>query len=101
MRPKVDMAASIMASTWSFWDTSASTGSARTPSSSTAAAVASASSRLLRAFTTMLAPSAAIISAVARPMLRPDPVINATLPSSLPILITFLNPAGRRVFASL
>ena len=90
MRPNSFIAASIIASTCSFWATSARTGSALTPSSATAAAVASASSRLLRALTTMLAPSAAIINAVARPMLRPDPVIKATLPSSLPILLPLL-----------
>ena len=35
----------------------------------------------------MLAPSPAIINAVARPMFRPEPVISATLPSSLPIFM--------------
>src|SRR4051794_23914711 len=45
-------------------------------------ATASASARLTRAFTTMEAPPSASASAVARPMLRPEPVMIATLPLS-------------------
>src|SRR5205085_494152 len=38
-----------------------------------------------RALTTTCAPSPASFNTVARPMLRPEPVTSATLPSSLPI----------------
>jgi len=47
-------------------------------------ATVSAASVSWTALTTILAPSAASASAVARPMLRADPVIRAVFPSRLP-----------------
>ena len=46
-------------------------------------ATASASGRLLRAFTTIEAPPSASVSAIARPILRLAPVMSAVFPSSL------------------
>src|SRR6516162_7126446 len=56
-----------------------------TPRSRTSCATASASAWLVRALTMMCAPSPASFNAVARPILRPEPVIRATFPSSLPM----------------
>jgi hypothetical protein len=42
-----------------------------------------------RSLTTTLAPSLASFSAIARPIPRPDPVINATFPASLDMPILF------------
>src|SRR5207247_8130813 len=84
IRPSSDTALAIMPSTSAFFATSATIASALTPSARASLATASASPRLLRELTTTLAPSAASLSTVARPMFRPDPVTSATLPSSLP-----------------
>ena len=55
------------------------TNSARRPRSRMAWAVASAGSRLRKKLTTMSAPRCARLSAIARPMPRPEPVISAIL----------------------
>src|SRR4030081_3575662 len=58
---------------------------ALTPRSWASRTTALASCSLARALTTTLAPSPASFSTAARPILRPDPVTRATLPSSLPM----------------
>src|SRR5271169_6967213 len=84
-RPNSDKARAARASTWSFLARSARIDIALTPRSRASRATASASAWLVRALTTMWAPSPASFNAVARPILRPEPVIRATFPSSLPM----------------
>src|SRR5436190_22354884 len=65
------------------------------------AATASLPARSSTSLTTTCAPSAANNSAAARPMPLPAPVISATLPSSLPVILAFQScscraPVGTR-----
>src|SRR5437763_8222716 len=84
-RPNSPSAFAAIASTSSFLPTSAMIGSALTPRSCASRATAFASCSFERALTTTYAPSWASFNTVARPILRPDPVTRATLPSSLPM----------------
>src|SRR6478736_6514544 len=58
---------------------------ARPPAARMACTVSSAGSAS-RSLTTMLAPSLASLRAIERPMPRPEPVMRATLPSSLRVM---------------
>src|ERR1700684_811583 len=55
------------------------------PPAATISAATASPGAVSRSLTTMLAPSLASFNAMARPMPRPDPVINATFPASLVI----------------
>ncbi len=81
-RPKRWRILSTMARTAVSSVMSARQTSADTPSFSISAAVALASSSVLRACTTTEAPSRAASSNVARPMRRTDPVTNTTFPAN-------------------
>ena len=80
MRPNFFSAASAIALTAAASTTSASAAIALPPLLSISLTTASASARLLRTLTTTAAPPAASSSAMARPMLRPAPVMTATRP---------------------
>src|ERR1043165_9917381 len=82
MRPKRSSAALAMASTAGASVTSATAHRARPPLASISFTTASPSARLLRTLPTTAAPPAASSSAMARPMLRPEPVMMATRPLS-------------------
>src|SRR5215469_6973651 len=68
-------------------------GSALTPRACASRATALASASLARALTITWQPSRANCNTVARPILRPEPVTNATLPSSLPIDSSPISPS--------
>ena len=59
------------------------------PPASRMACTASCAGSASRSLTTMRAPSLASFSAIARPMPRPEPVMRATLPSSLRVMVWF------------
>ena len=82
MRPNFFNAASAMALTAGASTTSAMATIAWPPLLSISFTTASASARLLRTLTTTAAPAEASSSAMARPMLRPAPVMTATRPAS-------------------
>src|ERR1051326_2824472 len=82
MRPKRSSAALAMASTAGASTTSATAHKARPPFASISFTTASPSARVLRTLTPTAAPPAASSSAMARPMLRPEPVMMATRPLS-------------------
>ncbi len=82
MRPNFFNAASAMALTAGASTTSAMATIALPPLLSISFTTASASARLLRTLTTTAAPADASSSAMARPMLRPAPVMTATRPAS-------------------
>src|SRR6476646_7260054 len=82
MRPNRSTVALAMALTAAASTTSASATIALPPLPSISLTTDSASARFCRALTTTAAPPAASSSAMARPMLRPAPVITATRPCS-------------------
>src|SRR3954454_10301650 len=82
MRPNRSSVAFAMALMAAASTTSASATIALPPLPSISLTTASASARFCRTLTTTAAPPAASSSAMARPMLRPAPVITATRPCS-------------------
>src|SRR4051812_46583282 len=82
MRPNRSSVAFAMALTAEASTTSASATIALPPLPSISLTTASASARFCRTLTTTAAPPAASSSAMARPMLRPAPVMTATRPCS-------------------
>src|SRR5438067_8064110 len=99
MRPNWLSAASAIACTALASATSPIWTSALPPAASISRTTASASVCLLRALTRTDAPSAASVSAIARPILRPAPVTIATLPVSS-LVMTSLSAQRRKVDAA-
>ena len=91
MRPNFSSAAWAMRSTAAASVTSAIAARARPPAASISFTTASASALLERTLTTTAAPPLASSSAMARPMLRPAPVMTATRPASSWSAIQFLS----------